>query len=124
MTTYTAYFRNDAKFAPREFEAATPEEALALAKQHDWSDLWFEPYDGMSVNEIEICDEDGNELAVWLDDELRLRLAAQEMLDALEQALAALNQAPRFKVPGLSTDSYRIAAICDKAIAKAKGGAA
>jgi len=54
---------------------------------------------------------------------LRLRLAASELLDALEKAVEALNTAPRFKVPGLDTDSYAVAAICDEAIALAKGGA-
>ncbi len=43
------------------------------------------------------------------------------MLVALQQAVAALNTAPRFKVPGLDTDSYAIAALCDRAISKARG---
>ncbi len=54
----------------------------------------------------------------------QLIAAAPDLLDALEQAVAALNEAPRFAVLGLDTDSYKIAAICDKAIAKAKRGAA
>jgi hypothetical protein len=127
MTTYTAYFRTDAEFACHEVEADTPELALSKArKRHadDPSTLWFEPYDGMPVNEIAIQDDDGNEVTVWLDDDLRLRLAARVLLEALEQAVAALNQSPRFSVPGLDTDSYRIAAVCDRAIAEAKGGAA
>jgi len=49
--------------------------------------------------------------------------AAPDMLSALEQAVAALNTAPRFRVPSLDSDSYRIAALCDAAIAKTKGGA-
>jgi len=48
--------------------------------------------------------------------------AAGDLLTALEQAVQALNTAPRFKVPHLDTDSYAIASICDRAIAKAKGG--
>ena len=48
---------------------------------------------------------------------------APTLLEALQQAVAALNTAPRFAVPSLDTDSYRIAALCDLAIAKAKGGA-
>ena len=32
MTTYRAYFRTDADFATRRFEADTPEQALALAR--------------------------------------------------------------------------------------------
>ena len=51
----------------------------------------------------------------------RLHLAAEDLLSALEKALTALNTAPRFKVPKLSTDSYAIAAECGRAIAKAKG---
>jgi len=33
----------------------------------------------------------------------------------LKQAREALNTAPRFDVPGLDTDSYAIAALCDDA---------
>jgi hypothetical protein len=46
-----------------------------------------------------------------------------DLLAALEQAVEALNAAPRFKVPGLDTDSYRIASVCDAAIRKARVGA-
>jgi len=42
------------------------------------------------------------------------------LVSVLEQALAALNTAPRFKVPSLETDSYRIAALCNALIAKTK----
>ncbi len=126
MTIYTAQFSTDAEFATHEVEANTPEQALIKAREFyagDHSDLWFESYDDMPVNQIAIKDVDGNEVAVWLDDDMWLRLAAQDLLDALEQAFAALNQAPRFAVPWLDTDSYRIASLCERAIAKAKGGA-
>jgi hypothetical protein len=33
MKTYTATFRTDAEFATRDFEAQTPEQALALAQK-------------------------------------------------------------------------------------------
>ena len=60
MTTYTAYFRTDAEFAYYDFEADTPEQALALAVKLDEenpSELDFENYDsGMPVNEIVIKD--------------------------------------------------------------------
>jgi len=124
MPTYKAYFHTDAEWASREFEADTPERALALARQfydESPSSLYFESYDsGTVVNEITIIDPDGN-MRTWFDDDMRLRRAAQHLLDALEQAVAALNQTSRFAVPGLDTDSYRIASICDQAIAKAKG---
>jgi hypothetical protein len=51
----------------------------------------------------------------------RFRSAATPLLAALTQAVAALNTAPRFTVPSLDTDSYAIAALCDRAIAKANG---
>jgi hypothetical protein len=47
----------------------------------------------------------------------RLATAAPTMLEALRLAQRALNTAPRFRV-GV-TDSYKIAAIVDKAIAEA-----
>lgn len=128
MTTYQVDFRSDAALASHAFEADTPQQALSQAQSlyadQPWK-LWFEAYDGKTpVNEITVNDSDGNEVAVWLDDELRLRLAASDLLAALEQAVTALNTAPRFAIPNLESDSYKIAAMCDRAIAKAKGGAA
>ena len=46
--------------------------------------------------------------------------AAPDLLAALKLAVTALNAAPRFRVPSLSSDSYRIASICDRAIAAAE----
>ena len=70
--------------ATYEFKAATPKQALRKARRfydYDPLDLMFESYsDTMPVYEIVIQDADDNELAVWLDDELRLRLAANEFL--------------------------------------------
>ncbi len=42
------------------------------------------------------------------------------LVAVLQQALTALNTAPRFNVPSLETDSYRIATLCDTAIAETK----
>ena len=47
----------------------------------------------------------------------RLASAAPELLEALRLAQSALNTAPRFRVG--DTDSYKIAAQVDKAIAEA-----
>jgi hypothetical protein len=124
MPTYTATFRTDAEYARHDFKAATPAEALALARafyDDHTEELYFESYDsGMEVDEIEISGPDGSELAVWQDEDLALHLAASDLLEALQQAVTALNAAPRFAVPGFDTDSYDIAALCDQAIAKAK----
>jgi len=77
----------------------------------------------MPVTAIEVCGPDGVGFAQWRDEDLSLQLAARDLLAALTRALAALNTAPRFRVAGLDTDSYAIAAECEKAIAMAKGGA-
>ena len=127
MTTYEALFHTDGGYAIRQLEADTPEQALAIARQlgeADPSQLAFQPYDGaMPVTEIEVCGPEGVGFARWRDEDFSLRLAARDLLAALTRAVAALNAAPRFRVAGLDTDSYAIAAECDKAIAMAKGGA-
>ena len=127
MTIYEALFQTDGGYAIREFEADTPEQALALARQlgeADPSEPTFQPYDdAMPVNAIEVCGPDGIGFARWRDEEVSLQLAARDLLAALTRAVAALNTAPRFRVASLATDSYAIAAECDKAIATAKGGA-
>src|SRR5271154_2298546 len=88
MTVYTVHFQNHTGSATHDIKARTPEKALALARQHvddDSLDLWFEPYDLISdVNEIVVSDEAGNELACWHDDDPYLRLAASDLLEALE----------------------------------------
>ncbi len=128
MTTYEALFQTDGGYAIREFEADTPEQALALARQlceADPSELTFQPYDdAMPVNAIEVCGPEGVGFAQWRDEEVWLQLAARDLLAALKRAVTALNTVPRFRVSGLGTDSYEIAAECDKAIAAAKGGLA
>lgn len=71
----------------------------------------------------EIDDPHGFTICV-VDDEdtARLFAAAFDMREALAMALQALNTAPRFKVPCLDTDSYRIATICEAALAKSGAG--
>ncbi len=125
MSKYTACFRFDSAFATLDVEADTPAQALSKAQElyaNDRSDLWFEPYGGMPVNEIAIKLDTGDEVALWRDEDLRLRFAAQDLLEALNQAVTALNTAPRFNVTG-HKDSYQVAAMCERAIAKTKGGA-
>jgi hypothetical protein len=118
MKTYTVTFRTDAEFATRDFEAETPEQALALARQFyddDPLDLDFESYyEAMPVNEITINDADDDEVAVWLDDDLRLRLAARDLLEAAELVVA------RWEKGDLAAAVRQL----DDEIAKAKGGAA
>jgi hypothetical protein len=117
MTTYTAHFRGDAEFASHDFEAGTADEALALAikfNADDSSDLWFEHYAEMPVNEIVVCDPDENELAVWHSNDLRLRLAAHDLLSAAERILN------RWQNGDIGEVIHELAV----AVAKAKGGVA
>jgi hypothetical protein len=117
MKTYTATFRTDAEFATREIKAATPEQALKKARRlydDDPFDLMFESYDGgMPVNEIAIADADYDELAVWRDDDMRLRNAARDLLDAAELVVARWERG----------DLAAAVRDLDAVIAKAKGGA-
>jgi hypothetical protein len=93
MTTFSVYFRTDCNYAFHDIEADTPERALALARQLcDSGDIYheasFDSYDGRApINEIEVCHEDGEGLAVWQDDDLILRLAAADLLSAAEKIL-------------------------------------
>jgi hypothetical protein len=88
MPKYIATFRTDADYAERVFAARTPKAALALARRFHEDrpeDLFFEEYThGMPVEEIEISDRDGEQLAVWRDPYLCQRLAAADLLAALE----------------------------------------
>ena len=125
MTTYRAYFYTDGDFATRRFDADTPEQALALARQlyaDDPVDLMFEPYDGgMPVNEIAIHDADYKELAVWRDDAKRMQLAARDLLDALTD-LVARDRAEAASC-GFTDDEMSWLEDARRAIATAKRGA-
>jgi hypothetical protein len=125
MTTYTAYFRTDANFATREFKAATPEQALKKARRFHRThadQLSFERYDDSGpVNQIDIWNDQGDDLAVWHADDLRLRLAAQDLLDAVEFCAMTLYDLEASKRKGYIAEAIRLA---QAALAKAKGGAA
>lgn len=124
MNTYTVMLRSDAEFAYLDVQAKTPEQALAIARktyEHDPYGLSLEPYDQTQpVNEIAVCNEDGKELAVWFDEHLRLRLAAQDLLDALRFCDMALADLEASKRKGYLQEASRLARA---AIALATGGA-
>lgn len=95
----------------------------------------YEPYLSQCDQEIpcfRIYDADGQVIAETdsaipcrqQEANAHIMAVSPELLDALRQAVHALNTAPRFAVPVLDSDSYAIAAICDRALAKAEGGAA
>jgi hypothetical protein len=120
MKTYTAYFRADAEFVSFDFDAETPEQALALAREtyeDEPSELWFAPDGGMDVNEILVYDANGKAVAaVWYDDKICLRGAARDLLDALEAMIDRDDAESVFATPVLNQ--------ARAAVAKAKGGAA
>ena len=130
LTTYTVTFCADRDSASEDIDAASPQAALAEARaiaddRDRLAALYFEPYsDCAPVDELVVDDPDGERVAEWQSPDFLLRLAAPDLLNALEKAVTALNTARRFKVPKLDTDSYAIAVECVRAIAKAKGESA
>lgn len=122
MPSFTAYFRTDADFATREFTARTPKAALQKARafyEKRGAELMFESYDGgHPVNEISIFDEGGDEVALWQDDDLRMRHAAEDMLEALELCVDCLAELARDD-DGMPSVSALLQARA--AIARAKG---
>jgi hypothetical protein len=89
MPEYTVRFHADFGYAEETIEAETPEYALEKARAMQEEDLLFERYDGYGdIEEIEVF-EDGEELAPtptahWLSPETYVRLAAPDMLEALQ----------------------------------------
>ena len=89
MTTYTARFHSEHAWATEDIEAETPEQALQQARARADDDPvaldWWH-YDGspVSVHEIEIEDSNGESETAWQSDELSLRVAASDLLAALE----------------------------------------
>ena len=94
MPTYKVAFRTDAEFAIRVFKARSPQAALKQARafyEDHAEDLMFESYDGgHPVTEIVVRDAAGSEVALWQDDDLRLRLAADDLLAALQHCADCL----------------------------------
>ena len=130
MTIYDATFRTDGEYAIHEFEANTPEQALALAQQlyddHP-SELVFEQYDNTPVNEIEITGPDGTQVALWRAENLSLELAARDIFEALQECSSFLDAASRmYERQGLRQQAAKLLTALSAAraaIAKAKGGA-
>jgi hypothetical protein len=118
MPTYTAEFRSDVDYATHDFKARSPQDALKKARAFNDrrpDELMFEHHNGSHpVNEISLHDADGDEVALWLDDDLLVRFAANDLLDAGELALRELR--------GFYNDGDSEAVrVLVAAIAKAKG---
>jgi hypothetical protein len=116
MPSYTAEFRTDADYATRAFKARSPRHALMKARAFydKRGELMFESYVwGHPVNEIAVRDAEDSEVALWQGDELRLRLAAGEMLEALELCVDCLADLARLDdgTPSISALEQARAAI-------------
>ena len=127
MTMFTVSFFTGADWAEKSVRAATPQRALQralLLADEDLVELDFQSYDDCNgVEQIQVFDASWRPVAEWRSPDLLVRLAAPKLLAALRQAVAALNTAPRFAVPSLDSDSYDIAAACDRVIRQAETGA-
>ena len=88
MPTYTAHFFTEADYAETTIKAASPRQALRRARQiesEETETLDFQSYDGTNgIERIEIWAADRRTVAEWQSDDLRLRLAAGELLEALD----------------------------------------
>jgi hypothetical protein len=82
-----------------------------------------QPVTFLEGSQIERCYDTLSDVSIRLRKAIARAEALPEMLPVLEQTLAALNQAPRFRIPGLELDSYGVAALCERVIAKAKAAA-
>jgi len=91
MTTYTATFFAANVRATDEIEAETLQQALDLARKladHDSSGLDWYPCDPCAdVEEIDIESPDGDAGVLWQREDLRLRLAAPALAEALSGLL-------------------------------------
>jgi hypothetical protein len=96
MTIYRAEFFTAADYAARDFVAATPEDALQLARRfydEDLGELDFRSYDdNAGLDQIQIWDNERGTLASWESDDYRLRRVAPELLTALIKSEQRINQ--------------------------------
>jgi len=95
MTKYTAHFITAAELASHDFKADSPEKALHLALKlwkRDPRALKFESRGLCPLESITIAghEENEEELAIWHSDKARLRWAADNLLNALKDAVAIL----------------------------------
>jgi uncharacterized membrane protein YccC len=85
---YEAYFYTEADWAQTMIKAKTPEQALQRARKiesEETETLNFQSHDsGAGVEHIEIQSADGSTVAEWRSEDLRVRLSARDLLEALE----------------------------------------
>jgi hypothetical protein len=119
-TTYRAEFFTVADYAFRDFEAETPQQALALARQFyddNLIELDFRGYDdNAGLDQIQIWDSERGTLATSLSDDFRLRQAAPELLAGLQWVVKHMSPYD------LDKEGREQWAAINRAIAKAENG--
>lgn len=96
MPQYTACFRTAAECAFHSLEADSPEHALELALElwrRDPHVLSFERYVALQpLDRLEISgpEEPGQYFTFWQSDDVRLRKAADKLIEALKNAVEVL----------------------------------
>ena len=118
--TYTAHFFSQTDWAETTIKATSPELALQQARQIESEEtemLDFQSYDsGAGVEHIEIQSTDGSTVAEWRSEDLRVRLAAQDLLEALKFCDMTLADLEASKRKGYIAEAKKLARA---AIAKA-----
>jgi hypothetical protein len=128
--TYRAEFFTSADWAFRDFEAETPEQALAVARQFyadNLGELNFQSYDAIEpLDHMQIWDAKRGSVASWESDEYRLRLAAPDLLKALadqtDAAQAVIDNWSKGDLAGAVRALDASIETARTALAKAKGG--
>ncbi len=123
MTEYNAHFHTERAYALYHFEADSPEQALQLARElyeSEYCPLEFDNFEGdLPLDEIVISSDTEDQLAGWESDDLRLRLAAPELLKVLEYCERVLRDHEQYDSEEGSAES-EAAVMARAAIAKAK----
>jgi hypothetical protein len=96
MKIYDVYFRSDLQWGMQELVADTPEKALEIARRIASDDpdsvlLDYNEACDTPINEIEVCDQEHNSVAIWHGDDLCLCLAALALHEALELCFEQLS---------------------------------
>jgi hypothetical protein len=119
--TYKVFFYTEADWAETTIKAATPEQAMQRAHQIESEEtvtLDFQSYDGGGgVEHIEIRSADGRTVAEWRHEDLNLRLAARDLLEALRFCDMTLADLEASKRKGYIAEAKRLARA---ALAKVK----
>ena len=130
MPTYTVHFYTEADWAETTIKARTPTRALAAARRFADDEVYqlnFQSYDSTNgIEHIEIRAPNGHTASEWRSDDLYRRLAASDLLEALEaQTEAAQAVVDSWEAGDLAGAVRGLDASLDGArcaIAKATGG--